>query len=392
MHPSPLDMDAQAIVIGAGFAGSACAALLQAGGMRVDLRDKGRGPGGRSSTRRSSATSSSLIEVPPLSFDHGLPFLTPRRLPFRKRLTTWEVGGIVERWNPRRSPGELSPSGAAEELWVGVPGMDAIVQALQGGLSIRFGNRVEPGWWSEAAAPTSGPHLSPWRIVAVPAPQAADLLTHLHPTFSSRLREVVMEPVWAALLAFDEELPLPFDLLDQRIGGGSEVLDLAAKEGSKPHREGPERWVIQATPTWTQLHLDESREAVAQQLLGALAESIEGAARDLRLPALRWSTAHLWRYARVSTPIRSPFFLDPVTRVGVCGDAFLDGYALLKGTLPNDADPTLPRGRSGAPGHSGSGRGPVTGAEEAWESGIALASAILALEGRGTPAESGIDG
>ena len=39
-------------VIGAGMAGMACAEVLVQAGWAVDLFDKGRGPGGRMSTRR----------------------------------------------------------------------------------------------------------------------------------------------------------------------------------------------------------------------------------------------------------------------------------------------------------------------------------------------------
>ena len=52
-------------IVGAGLAGLACADQLVAGGHQVSLFDKGRGPGGRMSTRRMEDG---------WAFDHGAPW------------------------------------------------------------------------------------------------------------------------------------------------------------------------------------------------------------------------------------------------------------------------------------------------------------------------------
>ena len=60
----------QFAIIGAGMAGIACADALQAAGHAVAVFDKGRGPGGRMSTRR--------METPlgTVAFDHGAQYFT----------------------------------------------------------------------------------------------------------------------------------------------------------------------------------------------------------------------------------------------------------------------------------------------------------------------------
>ena len=64
-------------IIGAGMAGLSCARALIAAGQNVDLFDKGRGPGGRMSTRR--------METPigEIRWDHGAQFFTARDDRFR---------------------------------------------------------------------------------------------------------------------------------------------------------------------------------------------------------------------------------------------------------------------------------------------------------------------
>ncbi|MGA8880775.1 MAG: FAD-dependent oxidoreductase, partial [Azonexus sp.] len=55
-------------LIGAGIAGLSCATALQQAGLKVSLFDKGRGPGGRMSTRRGDDW----------QCDHGAQYFTAR--------------------------------------------------------------------------------------------------------------------------------------------------------------------------------------------------------------------------------------------------------------------------------------------------------------------------
>ena len=78
-------------IVGAGVAGLAAArALLEAGHAPVVL-DKGRGPGGRISTRRAE----------PFAFDHGAQYFTARDPRFVEQVAAWEAGGVVARWEGR---------------------------------------------------------------------------------------------------------------------------------------------------------------------------------------------------------------------------------------------------------------------------------------------------
>ena len=86
-HGVPLQIG----VIGAGLAGLAAARELQAAGHQVVVFDKGRGPGGRLSSRRAE----------PFAFDHGAQYFTARDPEFRHELEGWLEAGVVAR-RPRR--------------------------------------------------------------------------------------------------------------------------------------------------------------------------------------------------------------------------------------------------------------------------------------------------
>ena len=99
-------------IVGAGIAGLACAELLAREGHAVQLFEKGRGPGGRLSTRR---VETSLGEA---TFDHGAQYLSPRDQEFHAQLEAWEQLGVVAPWPPKVLG------------WVGVPQMSSIIKHM----------------------------------------------------------------------------------------------------------------------------------------------------------------------------------------------------------------------------------------------------------------------
>ena len=81
-------------IIEAGMAGLSCAQALRHQGHDVIAFDKGRGPGGRMSTRR---IDTSLGEA---AFDHGAQDLTARDPAFVAQVEHWAQDGHVARWSP----------------------------------------------------------------------------------------------------------------------------------------------------------------------------------------------------------------------------------------------------------------------------------------------------
>jgi len=75
-------------IIGSGIAGSTIANLL-AKKYSVEIFDKARGPGGRSSNRRYKQN---------LSFDHGLQYISPESNKFKKFILDLEKKNILKEW------------------------------------------------------------------------------------------------------------------------------------------------------------------------------------------------------------------------------------------------------------------------------------------------------
>ena len=278
-------------VVGAGVAGAAAARALKDAGHAVVLFDKGRGPGGRLSTRREGEA----------RFDHGAPYFTVRDERFARWARAWWQERVVTDWTPV----SLSPIGGEgggegkkpSPRLIGMPGNSALVSRLHHDLDVRFS--VQVGELARDAErwrlkDTAGASLGEYdvTVVALPAPQAAALVDPTSFALASRLREVPFEACWAVLLGFDAATGVEWDLQDDGVG----PLARLWRDSSKPDRRvdgGGERWVLHASPEWSARHLEASAEDVTAMLLDAFF-SATGAPRQ----APSFSTAHRWRFAR----------------------------------------------------------------------------------------------
>jgi len=315
-----------AAVVGAGLAGLACARALAAEGVAVTLFDKGRAAGGRLATRRAEAGDGRR-----LGFDHGAQYLTARGAGFAAVLAAHAVP-----W----------PAVADRDAHVGTPGMSALPRALAAGLDLRPSrsvvglDRSGEGWvvrhhagdLARGPAPaTPAEEAGPFEAVAVCVPhaQAAPLL----PTpLAAALAPVRVAPCWALLAAFDGPVALPDALRPE-----ASPIVWAARDSAKPGRPAEaECWVAHAGPAWSRAMLDRPAEEVAHDLLAAFA-ALAGP-----LPPALHLAAHRWRYALVEEPLGRACLADTAQRIAAAGDWCLG-----------------PR------------------AEHAWDSGTALAAALL---------------
>ncbi|HTN13808.1 MAG TPA: FAD-dependent oxidoreductase [Sphingomonadaceae bacterium] len=281
-------------VVGAGMAGLACGQMLAACGVEVRLFDKGRGPGGRMSSRRMETPCGAAV------FDHGAQFITARDPEFVDQIGRWEAAGAASRWPEARA-----------DAWVGVPAMNAIPRHMAQGLDVTVGAHVRGiarsplGWSLAFAQGSAGPFDA--LVIAVPAEQAAPLLG-LYCLDMARIAVLAPStPCWAAMLTFAQPLDCPPVIRHHGI------IAWAARNGSKPGRTGPEAWTIHAGTEWSQEHLEQTPEFAAE----ALTRAFLAAAGSVQEPAV--AVAHRWRFALSGDAGRKALW-DSTSRLGVCGD------------------------------------------------------------------------
>ena len=296
-----------AAIIGAGVSGLSAARFLRAEGVAVRVYEKSRGPGGRLATRRRQG----------LTFDMGAQYLTIRDDRFMEASSPWIEAGVLASWMPRLAI--ISEEGRRErkphtERFVGVPRMSALTRYLAEHLQVTCRCRIaelrrsDQGWRPVSDDGEQQPPADTV-ILALPAPQAAELLPDGHPLWEP-IRGVRMAPCWAVMAAFPEAVPADVDAAFVNVG----PLSWVARDSSKPGRDAGHCWVLHASEEWSCEHLDASPESVCTALLKAFKETVAPVPEPVHIEA------HRWRYARAPAPLGVLSLWDEATRIGVCGD------------------------------------------------------------------------
>lgn len=317
-------------VVGAGIAGIACARTLMQAGHRVTVFEKSRGAGGRMATRRTEFG----------SFDHGTQYFTVRDARFVKVLESAQ--SLVRPWSAntvrildgagRVVAAALPPK---ESHWVATPGMNALVrhwaQPIQLAEQLVLETQVvrierdklHPARWQ---LQTEGPESSrrvysgfDQVVLAVPSPQATALLlnSQLCKTFQTQLSKVDVAPCWTLMLAFPQAMQPTLSHLGPQWNAARSThhrIAWLARESSKPGREPIERWTVQASPEWSQRHLEDSADRVKAKLLKAFTE-VTGIRAE---PP--YAEVHRWRYAQTTEPLGRSHAWDAKAGIGLCGD------------------------------------------------------------------------
>ncbi|NML87043.1 FAD-dependent oxidoreductase [Polaromonas sp.] len=317
-------------VVGAGIAGITCARTLAQAGHRVSVFEKSHGPGGRMATRETEFG----------GFDHGTQYFTIRDARFEKALTT--ASGLVRPWsaNTVRILDELgrvvaSSLPAKEAHWVATPGMNALVRQwarpladagqlmLDTRVTLIEADKLHPQCWqlqTEGPGAQSRVHSGYDAVVlALPSSQAHTLLLNSQQAQAllPELAGVSVAPCWTLMVAFPQALqPTLAHLGPQWNAARSTHHRIAwlARESSKPGRGPIERWTVQASPEWSDRHLEDDAERVKAKLLKAFTE-VTGIRAE---PP--YAEVHRWRYAQTIMPLGKTHTWDPSSRIGACGD------------------------------------------------------------------------
>ncbi|MEJ2385606.1 MAG: FAD-dependent oxidoreductase, partial [Xanthomonadales bacterium] len=309
-------------IVGAGLAGLTAARILDEQGFDTIVVDKGRGAGGRMSTRREDG----------VRFDHGAQYFTARDPRFQRHVVAWRERGLVAPWRPRIAVIGERPAfdDSGQERFVAVPGMSAVCSEIAAGLpDCRF------DWHAVAAAHADGRWTlrsaqgealtADALLVAIPPEQARTLLED--PAVEARLDDVEMMPCWTVMAVFDRPLLPEHDAAFVNDG----PLSWIASQDSRPDRAPAQAWVLHAGPEWSREQLESAPATAGDAMLeAAMALPVAQTVR----PVASW--VHRWRYARAREPLDDGALWFADRRLAVAGDwchgsrvegAFLSGAA-----------------------------------------------------------------
>ncbi|MEM5518500.1 FAD-dependent oxidoreductase [Henriciella sp. AS95] len=305
-------------IIGAGIAGLAAADELKRHGHSVTLFDKGRGAGGRMSTRRAETAAGEL------TWDHGAQYFTARSDDFRARLAPLFALGHVAIWSPRLVDvrfetgawriSEQAPRLAGDEMYVGTPSMNSVIKAMAEPHEVYWSSRVtgiELAGTEKHLLFEDGRRQGAFDSVisAIPAEQASQLLAPVSDRLANEASQVSSAPCWAVMLAFDTQLPVNW--YGARVHNAP--LSWIARNSTKPGRTGLETVVLHASPEWSAANVDLRRDEVVERLTRLFRE-LSGAPQPV------YSTGHRWLLAMVKNGVGEAFGWDARVNIGTVGD------------------------------------------------------------------------
>ena len=317
-------------VIGAGMAGISCARTLVQTGHSVQVFEKSAGLGGRMATRDSAFG----------SFDHGAQYFTARDSRFVMALETSPA--LCKRWSANTvqlidEAGHVTSPGkpASDAHWVGAPGMKSLVAGWAEELSakgqIELDTRVtqiapdavKHGQWQlRTEGPDEAHHVYSGFdavLLALPNMQARFLLQNskLGAAWTAALEAVEVAPCWTLMLAFPQAMQPDLSALGPQWNAARSThhrIAWLARESSKPGRSPIERWTVQASPEWSQEHLQDDAARVEAKMVKAFAEVTGIRAEPSHVDSQRWL------YAKTTRPLGRSHLWDGTKHLGVCGD------------------------------------------------------------------------
>jgi photolyase PhrII len=298
-------------IIGSGISGLMCGQILHDQGFEVQLFDKGLNTGGRVATR-------STRELADVQFDHGAQYFTAKSSLFRRHVNSWVEDGSAAIWEGKIATlqnGEMTAGSGSHERFVGIPSMRSIAEYLAKDLNVKtktraVGLQLLTGKWvitfDSGAQSTEFDAI----VLAIPPAQAADLLQG-QDKISEICKSIKMAPCWATMVAFEERLPIDADGIFVK----SFALAWIARDSSKPGRQPGERWVLHATPEWSEEHIEDEQSLIQDLMISEFFRLV-----GLEVNESIFARSHRWRYAIPSEESQKTVIESASGSIIVCGD------------------------------------------------------------------------
>lgn len=273
------------LIIGAGMSGLSAAIDLQHNGWKVTVLDKGRGVGGRMSTRRIANGKA----------DHGGQYFSAKTLDFQKFTQKLITQNIATEWQV---------AGKDFVRYVGKNGMSDIPKFMAKGLAIQTGeraNKIEKTAGGYVVSTESGnTYKADALLVTSPAPQTIELLNSVNfdvndAVFES-LNAIEYLPCIAvmALLNAPTKIPAPGNLTFE-----NEDIAWIADNHQKGISES-QTITIHATAQYSQANLEGNLEEIREELLAKASAWVSS-------ESIVEKQIHRWRYSLPDKRHPEPF-------------------------------------------------------------------------------------
>jgi len=296
-------------VVGSGIAGSTIASLL-AKKHSVEIFDKARGPGGRSSNRRYKKN---------LSFDHGLQYISPSSQQFKKFILELNKKKILKEWNGNHLDFTFNKKEKSIK-YIGIKGNNDICRHLIKNIKFNFLSTVtniefNSNYWTITLNNKNKVFFKNI-ILTCPLPQLIKLsskyLTKKILNFKSKI-----VPNITIMVSYKNYKKIPVS----SIVFNDKIIAWASCENTKNRFESNETlWTIQCTEYFSKsiINLFKKDEKKYQKLILKKFEQLSG----YEFKRVIFHSIHGWRYAynKINAKVDSVWLKNK--KLGVCADWF----------------------------------------------------------------------
>ena len=295
-------------VLGSGIAGATIANILSKK-YSVQVFDKARGLGGRSSNKRLKKN---------LSYDHGVQYINPKSTRFIGFIQKLSKKKILNTWNGNHLDFTFEKKTLAPK-YIGTKANNAICKYYLKGVKLSFASEItkikyKKYFW-EIKLSDNSKHQFKGLILTCPFPQLRKLARKYLDKKVLNLK-VQMQPNITAMLAFKNQKELPIS----SIKFNDDILTWAANENSKKRfKSNLDLWTLQASLEWSKKTINKYKndKTIINKLI----------ARFLLLTGFEKNKIihkkiHGWKYSYnyEKTPLLSSW--NKKNKLGICGDWF----------------------------------------------------------------------
>jgi predicted NAD/FAD-dependent oxidoreductase len=298
-------------VIGSGISGATIANLLSEKNS-VDLFDKAKGPGGRSSFKRIDKTK---------GFDHGTQYISPKSLAFKRFVNTLIKKKILKKW----SGNHLFLNKAKKEnknhlKIIGRKGNNDISKYLLKNIKCYFQTELKKIDFKEKkwVLTFSDGNKKIYEKLILTCPFAQ---------LSKLSKKFIKAPFIKKKVKMDANITVMFSINKTNNNVSSylfddKILGWAAKENSKKRFKGDQDlWTLQSTHNWANKKINKNREN--KDINSKTLIDLFFKLTDIKKTKILFSLNHGWKYSSNSNPLKIKSYWNSSLNLGVCADWFV---------------------------------------------------------------------
>ena len=298
-------------VIGSGISGATIANLLSKKNS-VDLFDKARGPGGRSSFKRLDKAK---------GFDHGTQYISPKSLAFKKFVNTLIKKKILKKWDGNHLFLNKAKKQNKNHLKIiGRKGNNDISKYLLKNIKCYFQTELKKIDYKEKK----------WVLTFSDGNKKIYeklILTCPFSQLSKLSRNFIKAPFIKKKVKMDANITVMFVIKKTNKNVSSylfddKILGWAAKENSKKRfKSHQDLWTLQSTHKWANKKINKNRENkdINSKILIDLFFKLTG----IKKTKILFSLNHGWKYSSNSNPLKIKSYWNSSLNLGVCADWFV---------------------------------------------------------------------